>query len=83
MRTIKIRFIEYIEKDKPSKFSMQYKRWYGWSYVGYWMGGYGGSCWEQCYDDSKENLLKNAFEIYFERPASRVNIIEYPTIKKY
>jgi hypothetical protein len=80
MKPIKIRFIKY--KDK-CKYTIQRRGWFGWKDITYTIEmGYGSVTYEYS-AVTKEELLNEVLEKYYEVCRRRVDIIEYPTIKIY
>ena len=77
MKKIKIRFIE---RGNPAKdYLIQKKTWLGWADIGYSIGTCSGdSIWYLYCKDTKEVL-----EHHYKIDRRFVNIVEYPSIKKY
>ena len=79
MRTIKIRFI----KHRKNKYTIQRKGWFRWKDIGYSVDmGYGGF-WERYSAETKEDLLKEVLENYYQTDKRFVQVIEHSTIKVY
>lgn len=79
MKTIKIRFIKYGDK----KYTIQRKGWFGWKDIGYSVDmGYGGF-WERYSATTKEDLLKEVLEDYYQVDKRFVQVIEHATINVY
>lgn len=79
MKTIKIRFI-----NRGKDYLIQKKTWLGWKYIGYHQSaGFGDSIYVLYCKDTKEELLKEVLEYYYQRDKRFVNIIEYPELKHY
>jgi CRISPR/Cas system CSM-associated protein Csm3 (group 7 of RAMP superfamily) len=75
---IKIRFVE-----RKSDYLIQKKSFMGWKYIGYTVDmGYGSIRYLYC-QDSKEKLLDEVLEKYYEVDKRFVEITEYPAIKIY
>ena len=78
--TIKIRFVE---RPNSKDFLIQRKSFMGWKYIGYTIDmGYGAATYLYC-KDTKESLLEEVLEKYYEVDKRFVEIIEYPGIKIY
>jgi hypothetical protein len=82
MKKIKIRFIE---RGNPTKdYLIQKKTWLGWADIGYSIGTCSGdSIWYLYCKDTKEELLQEVLEHHYKIDRRFVNIVEYPSIKKY
>lgn len=79
MKTIKIRFIKYGDK----KYTIQRKGWFGWKDIGYSVDmGYGGF-WERYSATTKEDLLKEVLEDYYQVDKRFVQVIEHAIINVY
>ena len=79
MRTIKIRFI----KHGKNKYTIQRKGWFRWKDIGYSVDmGYGGF-YEIYSAETKEDLLKEVLEKYYEVDKRFVQVIEHATIEIY
>ena len=78
MKTIKIRFI----KHKDS-YTLQRKGWFGWKNIYYTIDmGYGAVSYNYA-KKTKDDLLSEVLENYYEIDKRFVKIKEYPTIKIY
>jgi hypothetical protein len=82
MKTLKIRFVEHIGKS-GSKFTMEYKGWFGWRrntvMIG---GGHGSVVYDDIYGTTKEHCLtENLYHMNLCKDF--VRIIEYSTVKTY
>jgi hypothetical protein len=78
MTTIKIRFIKH-----KSDYTIQRKGWFGWKDIKYLIDlGYGSSRYMYT-AKTKEDLLSEVLEKYYEVDKRFVRIKEYPTIKIY
>jgi hypothetical protein len=78
MKTIKIRFI----KHKDS-YTLQRKGWFGWKNIYYTIDmGYGAVSYNYA-EKTKDDLLSEVLENYYEIDKRFVTIKEYPTIKIY
>jgi len=79
MRTIKIRFI----KHGKNKYTIQRRGWFKWKDIGYSVDmGYGGF-YEIYSAETKEDLLKEVLENYYQTDKRFVQVIEHATIKVY
>ena len=79
MRTIKVRFI----KHDKEKYTIQRKSWFKWKDISLFIDmGYGGF-WEKYSSRTKEELLDNVLEDYYQVDKRFVRVIEHPTIKIY
>ena len=80
MRTIKIRFV----KTKNANYHLQRKGWFGrWKDIGYSVDmGYGSVTYEYS-AVTKEELLNEVLEKYYEVDKKFVKVIEHATIKIY
>ena len=78
---IKIRFVE---RPNTKDFLIQRRSSFmGWKYIDYTIDtGYGSSTY-LCCKDTKESLLEEVLEKYYEVDKRFVEIIEYPGIKVY
>jgi CRISPR/Cas system CSM-associated protein Csm3 (group 7 of RAMP superfamily) len=75
---IKIRFIK-----RKNDYLIQRKLFTGWKYIGYTVDmGYGSVRYLYC-QDSKEKLLDEVLEKYYEVDKRFVEITEYPHLKIY
>lgn len=75
---IKIRFIK-----RKNDYLIQRKSFTGWKYIGYTIDmGYGSIRYLYC-QDSKEKLLDEVLEKYYEVDKRFVEITEYPHLKIY
>jgi hypothetical protein len=75
---IKIRFVK-----RKNGYLIQRKSFMGWRYVDYTIDmGYGSVRYLYC-QDSKEKLLDEVLEKYYEVDKRFVEIMEYPAIKIY
>lgn len=78
MKTIKIRFIKY--KDK---YTIQRRGWFGWRDITYTIDMGYGSVTNYYSAESKEDLLKEVLEEYYEVDKRFVQVIEHSTIQVY
>lgn len=79
MKTITVRFIKYGNK----KYTIQRKGWFGWKDIGYSVDmGYGGF-WERYSATTKEDLLKEVLEDYYQVDKRFAQVIEHATINVY
>ena len=75
---IKIRFVK-----RKNGYLIQRKSFRGWKYIGYTVDmGYGSIRYLYC-QDSKNKLLDEVLEKYYEVDKRFVEIIEYPAMKIY
>jgi hypothetical protein len=80
MKTITIRFIKY--KDKY-RYTIQRRGWFGWKDITYTLEmGYGSVTYEYS-AVTKEELLNEVLEKYYEVDKKFVQVIEHATIKVY
>lgn len=78
MKTITIRFIKY--KDR---FTIQRRGWFGWKDITYTINmGYGSVTYDYS-GDTKESLLMEVLEKYYETDKRFVQVIEHSTIEIY
>lgn len=79
MKTIKIRFIQHRE----NKYSMQRKGFFGWKDITYTINmGYGSVTYDYT-AETKESLLDEVLEEYYQMDKRFVRVIEHSTIKIY
>ena len=78
MKTITIRFIKY--KDK---YTIQRRGWFGWKDITYTINMGYGSLTNYYSAETKEDLLKEVLEEYYEVDKRFVQVIEHATIKIY
>lgn len=79
MTTIKIRFI----KHGKNKYTIQRKGWFKWKDINYTINmGYGSVTYGYS-GETKEDLLADVLEKYYEVDKRFVTIKEYPRIKIY
>ncbi|MEN6290759.1 MAG: hypothetical protein ABFD07_01915 [Methanobacterium sp.] len=84
MKKIKIRFVEYYDKEGVLKgVETQEKRWYGWETLSYTMCSYGGECYINYYEPTKEKLLEVLLNRHYKNCSKHLTIIEYPSLKIY
>lgn len=77
---IKIRFVE---RPNNKDFMIQRKSFMGWKYIDYTIDmGYGSATYMYC-KDTRESLLEEVLEKYYEVDKRFVEIVEYPGIKIY
>ena len=75
---IKIRFVK-----RKNGYLIQRKSFMGWKYIGYTVDmGYGSIRYLYC-QDSKDKLLDEVLEKYYEVDKRFVEITEYPAMKIY
>jgi hypothetical protein len=75
---IKIRFIK-----RKNDYLIQRKSFMGWKYIGYPIEMGYGSVYNLYCQDTKEKLLEEVLEKYYEVDKRFVEIMEYPDIKIY
>lgn len=76
MRTITIRFVKY-----KNKYTIQRRGWFGWKDITNTINmGYGSVTYDYS-AETKEDLLKEVLEKYYEIDKRFVQVIEHPTIK--
>lgn len=79
MKTITIRFI----KHKDKKYTIQRRGWFGWKDITYTINmGYGSVTYGYS-SETKEDLLKEVLENYYEVDKRFVQVIEHSTVKIY
>ena len=78
MRTITIRFIEY-----KNKYTIQRRGWFGWKDITYNISMGYGSVTNYYSAETKEDLLKEVLEEYYEVDKRFVQVIEHATIEIY
>ena len=79
MKTITIRFI----KHKDKKYTIQRRGWFGWKDITYTINmGYGSVTYGYS-SETKEGLLKEVLENYYEVDKRFVQVIEHSTVKIY
>ena len=79
MKTITIRFI----KHKDKKYTIQRRGWFGWNDITYTINmGYGSVTYGYS-AETKEKLLNQVLEEYYEVDKRFVQVIEHATIEVY
>ena len=80
MKTIKIRFIFYPNRNK---YTIQRKTLFGWKNITYKLDFGYGSVIEYYAGSTKENLLDVVLDNYFIVNKKHTRIVEYPELKYY
>lgn len=75
MKTIKIRFVK-----RKEDYLIQRKGWLGWKYIGYTINMGYGSVYNLYCNKTKEELLSEVLEKYYEIDQRFTTIIEYPEL---
>ena len=78
MKTIKIRFIH-----ERGKYYIQRRGWFGWKDITYTIDMGYGSITNYYTSDTKESLLDDVLEKYYQTDKRFVQVIEHSTIKIY
>ena len=79
MKTIKIRFIKHRDKN----YTIQRKGWFGWRDITYTINKVYGNITYGYSAATKEDLLEEVLEKYYEIDKRFVQVIEHPTLKIY
>lgn len=78
MKKITIRFIKY-----KNKYTIQRRGWFGWKDITYTINMGYGSLTNYYSAETKEDLLKEVLEEYYEVDKRFVQVIEHATIEIY
>jgi len=79
MKKIKIRYIEH----RKGFFAIQRKTLFGWKFITFEVGGYGGSVIFRYSEKSKKKVLKKVLDNYYKTCKKYVTIVEYPSLRIY